>query len=410
MMDKLNVWVEAQHAATLTYSEGVLGFRYTAPWLESDSAIALSHSLPLQPETFEGTIVNAFFGGLLPEGRLRDLIARHQHVSTGNDFSLLQILGGECAGALALLPPDQKPAIPNHSTTFLTNAELTATLKALPTRPMLAGEDGIRLSLAGAQDKLPVIVDGNKVAIPKNGAVSTHILKMPIYGLEGTVDNEAFCLSLADKVGITAAKAHVLETNEVSVLLVKRYDRPNTSSRQLGRLHQEDFCQALGIASHSKYQREGGPSITNCFQLLRDATKPFAPQILRLLDYVIFNALVGNHDAHGKNFSLLYDGQASLAPLYDVVCTAIYPELTPKMAMKIGSQYQFSDVLPRHWEQLATDAGMTSKLVIKKLGHWASVLPAASTELMNNHYKDNKTISLINSEIAHRCEKTLRLI
>lgn len=409
-MEQLNVWLESNHVGVLTYSEGILNFSYTEEWLSTDLATALSHSLPLKPDTFKGNIVNAYFGGLLPEGRLRDLIARHERVSTANDFSLLQIVGGECAGALTLLPTDQTPSKTRASINFLTDTELSNLLLELPMRPMLAGEDGIRLSLAGAQDKLPVIIEEDRVGLPKYGAVSTHILKMPIIGLDGTVENEAFCLELAAMAGIPAAKAHILETRETKVLLVKRYDRRDTTATQDERVHQEDFCQALGISSHSKYQREGGPSIADCFQLMRNATKPFAPQVLKLLDYIIFNTLVGNHDAHGKNYSLLYDHSASLAPLYDVVCTAIYPALTPKMAMKIGSQYEFDKVLPRHWEQLAMESNLNNKLVIRRLEHWANTLPAASVELMNQRHAPSETIAKINAEIERRCRKTLRLL
>jgi len=102
-------------------------------------------------------------------------------------------------------------------------------------------------------------------------------------------------------------------------------------------LHREDFCQALSVKPESKYQNEGWPSLAQCFELIRRVTRPSAPHVLRLLDYVIFNALIGNHDAHVKNFSLLHaNGTITLAPLYDALSTVLYPELTAKMAMKIG--------------------------------------------------------------------------
>ena len=116
-----------------------------------------------------------------------------------------------------------------------------------------------------------------------------------------------------------------------------------------------------------KYQNEGGPDLAQCFDLVRSATRPSAPQVLPLLDYVVFNALIGNHDAHAKNFSLLYLGKAPvLAPFYDTLSTAVCPTLTPKMAMKIGNKYQFSEVQARHWEQLAEGAGF-SKAGVEKI-------------------------------------------
>lgn len=132
-----------------------------------------------------------------------------------------------------------------------------------------------------------------------------------------------------------------------------------------------------------KYQNEGGPDLKACFDLLRRITRPSAPQVLHLLDYVVFNALVGNHDAHAKNFSLLYAPPSSqaaptLAPLYDVLSTAIYPSLTPKMAMKLGSKYKFSEVQSRHWEQFAEAAGLARAQTGKRILGMALALPKAA--------------------------------
>ncbi len=133
-------------------------------------------------------------------------------------------------------------------------------------------------------------------------------------------------------------------------LLVERYDRAVDAQGQRQRLHQEDFCQALGVVPEMKYQNEGGPDLAQRFDLVRRVTRPSAPQVLRLLDFVIFNALIGNHDAHAKNFSPSYAAQSAvLAPLYDALSTAVYPTLTSRMAMKIGSKYKFSEVQAQHW-------------------------------------------------------------
>lgn len=155
---------------------------------------------------------------------------------------------------------------------------------------------------------------------------------------------------LAEAMGLHPAHARIYSVQERSFLLVERYDRV-VNEAELQRLHQEDFCQALGVVLEMKYQNEGGSGLAQCFGLLRSVSKPSAPQVLRLLDGVIFNALIGNHDAHGKNFSLLYGARSPvLAPFYDLLSTAVYPTLTPKMAMKIGSKYKFGKLEPKHWE------------------------------------------------------------
>ena len=161
-----------------------------------------------------------------------------------------------------------------------------------------------------------------------------------------------------------------------------------------------------------KYQNEGGPGLAQCFGLLRAVTKPSAPQILRLLDGVTFNALIGNHDAHGKNFSLLYAGKSpALAPFYDLLATAIYPQLTPKMAMKIGSKYKFSELEVRHWEQFAESAGLAKAASKKRLQVLATELPAAARQLQaapQHGFAGNAVVEQIVQLIEQRCSLTLK--
>jgi serine/threonine-protein kinase HipA len=155
------------------------------------------------------------------------------------------------------------------------------------------------------------------------------------------------------------------------------YDRTHRQSPEsvmlLERLHQEDFCQALGIVSEMKYEKEGGPSLKQCFGLLREVSGAPVIDLARLLDAVIFNFLVGNNDAYGKNFSLLYAGAGTalqeirLTPLYDVVSTCYYPELTGEMAMKIGREYACDRVSRQDFDQLAVDAGLAMPLVRRRV-------------------------------------------
>lgn len=147
---------------------------------------------------------------------------------------------------------------------------------------------------------------------------------------------------------------------DADYLLVERYDREQLEGGVVQRLHQEDFCQAMRCPSEMKYQREGGPSLKDCFALVKKHTKPSAIHLLALLDHVAFSVIAGNCDAHGKNFSLLYAPRGVvLAPLYDVVCTSVYPQLDDKMAMKLGGKYRFTEVLDKHWASFVADAGLS---------------------------------------------------
>lgn len=180
---------------------------------------------------------------------------------------------------------------------------------------------------------------------------------------------------------------------------------------QLVRIHQEDFCQALGVVPEMKYQNEGGPDLKACFDLLREATQPSAPQVLHMLDAVVFNALVGNHDAHAKNFSLLYEAgmRPKLAPLYDILSTAVYDNLTPKMAMKLGSKYKFTEVQAGHWDQFAQAAGLSKAQTKKRVLRLAHDLPAAARELQGSlPFADQSIVATIVKLIEQRSALTTR--
>jgi len=424
MVRELNVWFFGECVGVLTQDEGYLSFRYLPQWLESKNAKPLSQSLPLSAEPFGDKIAKPFFAGLLPEGNKRAEIANILKVSSKNDFALLDGIGGECAGALILLEPGQTPPVEAHaskSIEWLEEDQLIGVLERLPKRPLLAGESGLRLSLAGAQEKLPVVVrevqgkdgQGNhfEIGLPKNNVPSSFILKPEISGVDGSVYNEAFCLALAKELKLSAAAAKIDRTKDKTYLLVERYDRFLDSNGQLKRLHQEDFCQALGVAPEIKYQNEGGPTIGDGFALVRRVTNPSAPNLLRLLDYIIFNLLVGNNDAHAKNFSLLYSQNGiQLAPLYDVLSTAVYPDLSDRMAMKIGSKYRFDELHARHWGQMAEVAQLGAPQLKRRVLEIAGVLPTLAQNL-HIQFKakgwDHPILNEITSLIKARCKLTI---
>ncbi len=359
MKSALSVWWDGRVTGRLTLDEhGEIGFIYDAVWLEDVHARPISRSLPKREEPFDRRETRPFFAGLLPEESVREEVARVLGLSKGNDFALLKALGGDVAGALTLWPDGEAPP-------FFDGAEMAAPLgdnalvellDTLPKRPFLAGRDGLRLSLAGAQTKLPVVLVDGQVALPAPGQPTTHILKPPIQRYTATTENEAFVMQLAAACGLDVAEARPQKVKDRSYLLVKRYDRAISGAGRVRRLHQEDFCQALGITPERKYAAEGGPTFKASFALLRAAATRPAVDVLKLLDAAIFNLIAGNADAHGKNFSLLYEPNVTrLAPLYDLMCTAAYPELTVKPAMKIADAATLKEFVPRTWEKFSSD-------------------------------------------------------
>jgi len=357
-------------------------FAYAAEWV-ADGMPRLSESLPLDGR-FDAAAAAAFFGGLLPEGEPRRQLARLVGVSESNDYGMLAMIAGDTAGAITLLPEGERPEPVGGDVEWLDDAGLVELLRELPSRPMhVDADDGYRLSLAGAQDKLPVVVDDSgRVGLTRGQTPSTHIIKTPIERLDHTVINEAFCPMVGRELGVDVVDASAQRVAGHEFLLVRRYDRRQSGDR-IVRLHQEDFCQVLGVPTALKYQAEGGPSLADCFVLVRRATAVPAREVIKLLDDVALNFLVGNHDAHGKNFSLLYlpeSGQAVLAPAYDVLSTFAYRKthnLMRKMAMSIGGEYRPEYVRARHLDRLFDEAGLGRAAARRRLRAMARAAPGA---------------------------------
>ncbi|WP_263378436.1 type II toxin-antitoxin system HipA family toxin [Granulicella paludicola] len=388
---------------------GQMRFQYVESWLDGSGAAPLSQSLPLRKERFSQKECRGYFGGILPEASNREVVARNLGISARNDFAMLEEIGGECAGAVTFVPTGDRLQENRNSDRTLSSSELADVLRELRKRPLLAGQEGIRQSLAGAQDKVAVCLSGDEISLPLDGAPSTHVLKPAVERFEGVVQNESLCMRLATAIGLPTAKVQARSVEGMDFLLVERYDRVcrkgSIHEPAFERLHQEDFCQALGIVSEMKYQNEGGPSLKQCFALLRKVSSAPAVDLARLLDAVIFNYLVGNNDAHGKNFSLLYrglgrdDAHVGLAPLYDILSTVYYPELSRTMAMKLGGEYSSEKVWPHNFEQLAEDAGLEKSLV---LGRVAEMVEEIRTVLPQMH-SDGITRSIA-ARILQRCE------
>jgi serine/threonine-protein kinase HipA len=367
----LSVWWDGKVVGTLRIdTHGDTAFQYGEEWLADSSQPPLSMSLPKKPEAYKRRECRPFFGGLLPEEGQLEAVARKLGISKTNDFKLLEALGGDVAGALTLWPEGERPPTPDAAAhpMPLDDEHLSELLDALPKRPLLAGEEGLRLSLAGAQSKLPVVLIEGKIALPAPGQPTTHILKPPIADFRATTENEALMMQLAAALELSVAEAQARTAGRKPYLLVTRYDRQFEATGEVRRLHQEDFCQALGIPPEQKYQAEGGPSFKSGFELLRRAATRPAVEVLKLLDAAIFNVIIGNADAHGKNFSLLYQGDGvTLAPLYDLVCTVAYENLNPRFAMKIAKSRTLEEIDSKAWADFAHNAGLTAPYVLRRV-------------------------------------------
>jgi len=386
-------------------------FEYHPDWVADHDSQPLSLSLPVSAEPYRDALAQPFFANLLPEAEIRHLIAKSLGLSEQNDFALLEAIGGECAGAVSLFP---EGTIPPTRIDYkkLDDDALNQLIANLPTQPMMAGEQDIRLSLAGAQNKLPVFYDGNEISIPRGIAASSHILKPPMVHYPNTVENEYFCMQLAERINLNVPETQILH-KAVPLYLITRYDRIRDEQDNLMRLPQEDFCQAMAIPPSNKYEKEGGPNLKACFELVRNRCIQPTKDLNELLNWVIFNYLIGNADAHGKNVSLMLTPEGpELAPFYDLMSTTIYPNLAQKMAMKIGGEDRPDWIITRRWEQFSEDIGIKLKLVRHRCLTMADELSYQAvnlaSEFQQQHGENNQIKKIV--ELIEKRKRKLNTI
>jgi serine/threonine-protein kinase HipA len=372
-----------------TPDRGVV-FAYDAAYLADPEARALSLSLPLREKPYPQAASMPFFAGLLPDGEARRKVADYLHVSETSTLKLLDALGGECAGTISIQPEAGEGGIAYGDIAEgessvgrdgrymeLSQDELAKLVIESERRPLLIPREGIRLSLAGAQDKIPLRYDAGRWFLPLDGAPSSHILKPSSLAFEDLVYNEFFCMRFAEALGLPVARVDIIDAGR-KALLVRRYDRELDGEGRIVRVRQEDFCQALGIMPDKKYEADGGPGFAAIASTLRKASANPLRDIRELVRIALFNLLVGNCDAHGKNFSLLYKGrQVALAPFYDLVSTAVYPELSGRFSMRFGGVYGFEKLRGSDIEGFAAELGVGAKFVLNAMGELASAATAA---------------------------------
>lgn len=295
-----------------------------------------------------------FFTNLLPEGGVREHVVRDLKISN-TDFELLRAIGGECAGALSIIPVERLPS--GERRYHPISDEDLANLVARRGQIYAAwpADERPRLSLAGAQDKCPVLRRDNRFFLPQRESPSSHILKFELTDYRHLPAYETFTTLLAASIGLPVVDIELRSVAQTPYALIARYDRIRDAQCEVQRLHQEDFCQALGIGHEKKYQDAGGPSFAQCYRLLQDTSSDPAIDTSHLLRWQIFNVLAGNSDGHTKNLSLLYwpDGQIRLAPFYDLVCTRAIERIDTHLAFDVGGERNPAMITTAHWNAFA---------------------------------------------------------
>lgn len=424
-IDELNLWHEQDLVGYIWKNDlDRIGFRYDADWLKQESPFPISLKLPLTEEVYspDKGIAHRFFANLLPEGQARTNIVNSLKIPN-SDFSILRAIGGECAGAFNVLPYMSEPK-PQKDWRYepLTEEKLKALIERRGQVYNFKQSDGapIRLSLAGAQDKCPILVRDGEFYMPENEAPSSHILKFHVSDLTHIPAYETILMRLARKIGLPAVDVELkslegspTDNPSKSFILITRYDRVCDDKGVVHRLHQEDFCQALGYGYDKKYQDDGGPEFSEIINLIKsDSDEPILDVEL-LLKWQIFNLLAGNSDGHAKNLSILYSGENSLrlAPFYDLVCTRAVEHLDRNLAFAIGGQRDPGQINKQNWIDFAKETDINQRFMLDIVNEQAEQIldkfPSVLKEF-KDEYGAYEAIQRVEQVIVNQCQRTIK--
>ena len=387
MENKVNIFFFDQLAGELTQDKyGTLLFQYNQEYI-AKKGVPISHSMPVTSEIYYGNEAHAYFTGLLPEEDMLTATAKVIGTSSLNYMKLLTELGKEPIGAIQIgsYTPSktyqyEEISMVELDKIIIKNDSLLSTLYH---------EKELRLSLAGAQSKTGLFYDNHRYFIPQNGSPSNIIVKPANKQYPDLVFNEYACMKIAASLGIPTPIVQLVSTPSQPLFVIERYDRV-FDRNDIERLHQEDFCQALGVQNRNKYEADGGPTFNQCVKLLRKATTIPATEINNFISLFIFNLIIGNKDAHGKNYSILQKNNESvLAPAYDILSTTYYPGLSVKMSMSINGKFELDEITEDDLHQMAQSSDVSGKLLLKEYHRIKdNLLPHATKVLSETVFPD----------------------
>lgn len=415
---QLHVWHQGAKVGTITYSpkEDRFGFNYTSDWMRKKRFLISPHIRYEEPDS---DLVKRFLENLLPEGRGLTYLARWLKVSQSNVFSLVNSIGRDLSGGLDICI--EESTVPTKFREVSLD-ELEERIKNRIKEPLAVWDGKPRLSLAGVQDKLPVLkfcrkkLDSSSRSVDQYGfgegkLSSTHILKFEQKESRHLVLNEAFCMGLARRVGLNVADSKVVSLGE-KVLEVERFDRQWKGEDEIHKLHVIDGCQALDISPVHKYERFlgdeksvrnilGPANLSNLYQFCNQCRNP-AKTRLQLIRWVLLNLLIGNSDAHLKNISYFVDDEGiRLAPFYDLLCVSIYPLFSHSLAFAIGEQFEPERITHNDLYLMADELDLQASFIKRQFQILFKVIKKvlASRELAENLGGPDLRISLSEEEL-----------
>ena len=347
-------------------------FAYSSFW--KSNGYAISPHLPLD-ESINPKSIKKFLQNLIPEGKGLEDITAFAHISKNNIFAIVKAIGYDTSGALMFGDGLKKDAFIFRE---IKDDELADRIEKIEEKSIVIWDKKERLSLAGVQEKLPVIIKDGKIGLGDGKLCSTHILKFQTKKHSNIVLNEYFCMRLAKKIGLNVADVELRYFGKYPTLLVKRFDRVYKENEGVERIHVIDGCQALDMSSSYKYERNFGSgrdvkdiregvSFSKLFASAKQCRVP-AKAKMQMLQWAIFNLIIGNSDAHGKNFSFFIreDGMEP-TPFYDLLSIIIHKEVEHDMAMAYGDEFNPNEIQEFQLREFAQDIEIDYKLVSKTI-------------------------------------------
>lgn len=406
-------------------ARGKFRFAYEETYRKSPAAIPLSISMPLSVAEHDDKAIRPFLWGLLPDND--DTLnnwGRRFGVNPRNPFNLLGEVGEDLQGAIQIVLKDKIGDLKKREgTTPLSRDVLAKSFAVLIRDPgaIQFAPGGGQFSLAGAQRKKALYLVNGKWYEPRGRTPSTHILKPPIVGLAGQVENEMFCVRLAPRVRLPAPKCWTETFGDIPVVVIERYDRIrlkgrkilpiDTAGGEVHRVHQEDSCQALKVDPRNKYQRDGGPGMKAIMELLSGSGKPGEDRD-RFMRACAFNFVIRGTDAHAKNYGLLLSagGRYRLAPLYDIASWLPYSKIhrDDRLAMSVDGYYHFDRIQPRHWEDEAKKSGYDPHRALAHIRDLIARVPEETKILLaecSSEGAETKELSDLADRIIDACGK-----
>ena len=429
MRRTLNVYLCGEKTGVLAEDGNAnLSFLYDPAVLKKPGAPQpLSVRLPVREGAYHHQYAYPFFENLTPEGRPLEIIANKLRISENNPFSILDKIGGDCAGAVALYE-GEKPSGSDEPLRAISEKDMARIIHALPDNPLLTGmRNPPRLSLAGAQYKFAVCMGaGETFFSPNDEYPSTHIIKIGNDSYKNLLHNELFCMLLAQDAGLPVPPVSLRAAKGSLYLNIARYDRHIAPAAlaalaapsderiyKAERIHQEDFCLALGYPSGKKYQADGGPDLRKCFQAITQYSHHKITDIFSFIQWITFNYLIGNADTHAKNISFLHkNNRVILAPFYDLLSTEIYPPrlASRKIAMLINGKYQYDTIKQKDFPELYRQFGLNPLQTMKNASRFFTHFAEKTNSLKDRLNADRLTASPVYDAIFDLIKQRLSVL